>query len=240
MALRYLIVNADDFGLSAGIDQGVVTAHEQGIVTSASLMVDGGEAAGAAEYARAHPVLSVGLHVNLGEWAYRNGRWVAVSAVTPTDDASTVEREVERQLTEFRRLTHRDPTHLDSHQHVHREEPVRTVLARHANRLGVPLRAVSPGIHYFGGFYGQTAKGLPMPRAITSEHLIGILGSLRSGLTELGCHPAQDVERLQGMYKNERVKELEALCDPRVRLAIATYGIELRSFSSIMGLWAEP
>ncbi len=54
-AKRYLIVNADDFGLSEGVNRGIIRAHEQGIVTSASLMVRGAAAAEAARYARAAP-----------------------------------------------------------------------------------------------------------------------------------------------------------------------------------------
>ena len=51
---RYLIVNADDFGLSPGVNRGVVQAHERGIVTSASLMVRQPAAGAAAACARAH------------------------------------------------------------------------------------------------------------------------------------------------------------------------------------------
>ena len=49
---RRLIVNADDFGQSAGINEGIIRCHERGIVTSASLMVRWPHAAAAAEYAR--------------------------------------------------------------------------------------------------------------------------------------------------------------------------------------------
>ena len=71
---RFLIVNADDFGLSAGVNQGIIEAHERGVVTSASLMVRWPAAVAAAAYARSHPQLAVGLHVDLGEWAYRGER----------------------------------------------------------------------------------------------------------------------------------------------------------------------
>ena len=50
---RILIVNADDFGQSPGVNAGVIEAHERGIVTSASMMVCWPAAAGAADYARA-------------------------------------------------------------------------------------------------------------------------------------------------------------------------------------------
>src|SRR4051794_39741974 len=74
---RYLIVNADDFGQSRGVNAGIVEAHERGVVTSASLMVRWPAAAEAAACARSHPRLAVGLHLDLGEWECRDGTWVA-------------------------------------------------------------------------------------------------------------------------------------------------------------------
>src|SRR5437762_1183195 len=119
MAARFLIVNADDFGLSAGVNRGIIEAHERGIVTSASLMVRWPAVAAAAAYAREHPALGVGLHLDLGEWEYSNGDWVARYEVVPLDDAAAVAAEAGRQLAAFRGLMGRDPDHLDSHQHVH-------------------------------------------------------------------------------------------------------------------------
>ena len=52
---RHLIVNADDYGLTSGINRGIAEAHENGILTSASLMVRYPAAAEAAAYAKAHP-----------------------------------------------------------------------------------------------------------------------------------------------------------------------------------------
>ena len=59
------------FGLSEGVNRGIIRAHEQGIVTSASLMVRYPAAAEAARYALQHPRLSVGLHLDMAEWVYR-------------------------------------------------------------------------------------------------------------------------------------------------------------------------
>src|ERR1700688_857547 len=125
---KQLIVNADDFGQSAGTNRGIIEAHEHGIVTSASLMVRWPGAAQAATYAQAHPELSVGLHLDLGEWAYRNGEWVPLYQLVDENDAAAVAREVEAQLATFRRLMGQDPTHFDSHQHSHRQEPARSVV----------------------------------------------------------------------------------------------------------------
>lgn len=62
---RRLIVNADDFGASHSINEAVIRAHREGILTTASLMVNGAAAAEAVELARAHPTLGVGLHLAL-------------------------------------------------------------------------------------------------------------------------------------------------------------------------------
>src|ERR1700675_4197556 len=63
--VRRLIVSADDFGLSPGVNAGILTAHRDGILTDASLMVSGAACAEAVELARATPRCSVGLHLVL-------------------------------------------------------------------------------------------------------------------------------------------------------------------------------
>src|SRR5437764_7341394 len=160
---RFLIVNADDFGQSPGVNRGVIEAHERGIVTSASLMVRWPAAAAAAEYARTHRDLSVGLHIDLGEWTFRRGEWLCLYRVVPDDDSAAIAGEVDRQLAAFRSLTGRDPTHLDSHQHVHQQPDVLSVVRPVADALGVPLRHFCPAVRYCGDFYGQTGKGESYP-----------------------------------------------------------------------------
>jgi predicted glycoside hydrolase/deacetylase ChbG (UPF0249 family) len=218
---RTLIVNADDFGLSPGTNAGIVRGHERGVVTSASLMVYGEAAPAAASYARGHARLSVGLHVDLGEWRYQDGTWVTHYERAPADE------EIPRQLDRFRALLGRDPTHLDSHQHVHREEPVATLLARLADRLGVSLRGRG-SVHYCAGFYGQTATGEPLLEAIRAEALVELIERLRPGVSELGCHPGLDVE-LDSPYRLERLREVDALCDPRVPEALERGRVRLAS-----------
>jgi predicted glycoside hydrolase/deacetylase ChbG (UPF0249 family) len=229
---RCLIVNADDFGRSPGVNRGVIAAHEEGIVTSASLMVRWPAAAEAAAYAREH--LSLGLHFDLGEWVYRGETWRPVYEVVPAADITTVVDEATRQLTTFRRLVGRDPTHLDSHQHVHRREPVRSVLIGVARRLAIPLRHNNLRIRYCGDFYGQTTEGLSLPGAISVDALIEVLAALPPGVTELACHPGLDNDELESTYRSERAEEVKVLCDRRVRAAVVAGGIELKSFENIV------
>src|SRR5689334_3870836 len=98
MSARHLIVNADDFGLSEGVNRGIIQAHERGILTSASLMVRWPAAGEAALYAMAHPKLSVGLHVELGEWIFVQGEWRIKYEVVPARDRERVFVEVWRQI----------------------------------------------------------------------------------------------------------------------------------------------
>ncbi len=229
---RYLIVNADDFGLSQATNQGIIQAHETGIVTSASLMTRYPAAPAAAAYARAHPELSLGLHFDIGEWAYRDGEWVQLYQVVPPDDAAAVETELQHQLECFREWVGGNPSHLDSHQHVHRSEPARSILLRMAQALGVPLRQCSGRVCYDGRFYGQDSHCAPWPSGIRVEGLVDILSSLPPGIVELGCHPGLDVE-LDSAYRHERLIELATLCDPRARSALQANGIELISFRAV-------
>lgn len=231
-AERIVVVNADDFGRTDGINEGIVHAHEHGIVTSATMMVRWPAAEAAAGQARAHPDLAVGLHLDLAEWEFADGEWRPVYEVVDADDAAAVELAVGAQLERFERLVGRTPTHLDSHQHVHRSEPVRTALASAGDRLGVPVRDVTAGVTYRGDFYGQDGKGYPCPEAITVDHLVTLLDDLPEGITELGCHPGF-AEDLDNVYRDERRIEVETLCHPRVRSAIDDLGIRLCSFRAV-------
>jgi predicted glycoside hydrolase/deacetylase ChbG (UPF0249 family) len=196
---RILVVNADDFGLSAGVNRGVARAFEEGIVTSVSLMVGQPGAAAAAAYARANPELGVGLHLEPGD--------------------------VASQLDRFRRLTGAAPTHLDSHHHVHLQEPMRSAALAAGRELGVPVRSLHPEIRYTEAFFGRDAIGV--------DALLCLLAGLPEGITELGCHPGLGRD-YSSSYVEERELEAATLCDPRVRGAIERGGIELRSFRGIL------
>ncbi len=232
LGARYLIVNADDFGASPGVNRGVALAHEHGIVTSASLMVHGQDVDAAAELARQHPALSIGLHVDIAEWEYRDGSWFARYERVPADDAYALRQEVVAQLGTFERLIRRPPTHLDSHQHAHRVEPLRSILTEVAEDLKIPLRHESGPAVYCGSFYGQSARGEPFLEGISLTALFRVLDELGDGITELGCHPAE-IADLDTSYKDERLAELAVLCDPRVRPALAERRIVLASFLDV-------
>jgi len=227
---RLLIVNADDLGLSPGVNAGVFEAHERGIVTSASLMVRAPAAAGALASAGAHPELAVGLHLDIAEWQYADDEWRVNYQRCPPEDAAAVEAECRGQLAAFREMAGHDPTHLDSHQHTHMSEPVASIAAGLAAELGIPLRA--RGIRYEGGFYGQTGKGEPYPTGIEAGHLVELIEALPPGPTELGCHPGVGNDT-GSSYASERERELRALCAAQVKAALEREEITLCSFAQM-------
>jgi chitin disaccharide deacetylase len=231
---RRLIVNADDFGLNPAVNRGVARAHEEGIVTSASLMVRASAAEDAVDYAKANRRLSLGLHADLAEWVYSDGEWKALYERAAPDDARAIAAELETQLELFEQLVGRPPTHIDAHQHVHRQRPAARVFKALASRLAVPLRGYSPDVAYSGAFYGMTEHGDPYPEGISLDSLIAAVRALPHGLTELGCHPAEEDEELaETWYGVQRADELRTLCDPRVREVLADADVELTSFGAL-------
>jgi chitin disaccharide deacetylase len=231
--VRALVVNADDLGLSAGVNEGVLRAHARGIVTSTSLMVRQPAAAVAAAAVRQQPRLSVGLHVDLAEWRSDGEEWSLRYAWTDVSDAAAVRREVSAQLALFQRLVGRPPSHLDSHHRVHREQPAAAVLAELAARLEVPLRHAPP-VRYCGSFYGQGRRNHSCPEAIQPQALAGLIHDLPDGITELCCHPAVQAEP-GWQYGAERVVELGTLCSAAVRAAVRQSGVRLLGFRDLRG-----
>jgi predicted glycoside hydrolase/deacetylase ChbG (UPF0249 family) len=225
--LKFLIVNADDFGMTSGVNAGVIQAHGSGVVTSASLMVKQPAAEEAARLAAANPRLGLGLHIDLAE--SDSGR-KAYARVDVTDRAA-VATEIEDQLALFVSLVGREPDHLDSHQHAHFSEPARTESIRVARRLGFPLRNVDTRVAFCGDYYGQQ-NGDPRPDRITLANLLHLVERMSDGWTELMCHPGR-VAGLTSVYAAERELELAVLCAPSLPEDLRARGVTLRKFADL-------
>ncbi|HEY6169564.1 MAG TPA: ChbG/HpnK family deacetylase [Verrucomicrobiae bacterium] len=220
--MKYLIVNADDFGASHGINRGIIEAHKRGIVTSTSLLVTRPRSAEAATLSRTAPELSVGLHVELRG---NGGR-------SPADFQDRLHEELEAQFHRFMSLMGRAPTHLDSHHNVHREPDALPGFLSFAERHGLPLREHSP-VCYFSKFYGQW-HGESHPEQLTVASLAQLLETeIDDGITELSCHPGYANGDHGGSYRAERETELRTLCDPAIRAVLATHGIQLASYHGL-------
>jgi predicted glycoside hydrolase/deacetylase ChbG (UPF0249 family) len=221
--MRLLVVNADDFGLSRGINDGILEAYVDGIVTSTSLIVLAPAAAEAARMAAGHDALSIGLHF------VDDGR-------ADLDDALQAARSFNVQLERFRALVGRNPTHVDSHHHVHSLSPRRReVFAGLIEPLGVPLRG-QPGVAYLGAFWGQWQPGVTRLRHVQRPFLMQLIRTMAGdGMTELGCHPGHTGD-FSSSYSDERAVELATLTEPGLREEIGALGVELVSFAAFAEL----
>ena len=228
--MKYLIVNADDFGMTDGINSGVIEAYSRGVVTSASLMVKQPRAGEAAKLAAANPRLGLGLHIDLWEWEPVSGSPKQIYGRVDLDEQEAVAKEIEEQLAMFVSMVGRNPDHLDSHQHVHFSGPARYESSKLARMLRVPLRKLNPSVAFCEEFYGQQGQAQPYPDGITVANLLRLVDAMRDGWTELMCHPGR-ANDVRSVYAIERESELEALCDPGLRAALQTRRVELRSFS---------
>jgi chitin disaccharide deacetylase len=225
--MRYLIVNADDFGASRGINRGILEAHRHGILTSTSWMADMPAAEEAAAESRRWPTLSVGLHAQFTDEGER--------AVVSFDDAGACRAALRRQFERFVDVFGRPPTHLDSHHNAHRDPRLLPLFVELAGRHGLPLREHSPA-RYFSNFYGQW-DGETHLEQVSVENLLRMLEvEAREGITELGCHPGHVDPEFRSLYSVEREAELRTLCDPRVRRFVDQRGIRLVGFGDLPSL----
>jgi len=145
--LKRLIVNADDWGLTPGVNRGIVQGFQHGIVTSASLLVTGSAFEDAVALARNFPALDVGLHLALVEeqavlppealptLVDKTGRLPGTKAeffkraLLGRISWDEVEREIVAQIARFQQTGLR-LSHLDSHQHLHMFPPVFQIVTR--------------------------------------------------------------------------------------------------------------
>jgi predicted glycoside hydrolase/deacetylase ChbG (UPF0249 family) len=215
---RYLIVNGDDLGMSLGVNRGIIEAHRNGVLTSASLMVNRPAAQEAATVARELPHLSVGLHLELHRGARADLRAVA-----------------HQQLDRFEHLTGHPPTHIDSHRDIHQRPDVLPLVLELARRLGVPVRGHSL-VHCVTAFYGQWG-GENHPEQVSVDNLIRLLNAeVADSVTELVCHPGYPDGEFDSSYAGMREVEARTLCDPLVPKILARACIRLVGFRDLGGL----
>ena len=154
--LRQLVVNADDFGLTVGVNDGIFDAHDRGILTSASVFANAPATADAIRRVRVRPSLGVGVHLALVDGTPMlppnrvptlvedDGRFRASwkPFIVACLRGRVAFEEVERELTaQIERLQSEGIplTHLDAHKHVHAFPPMFAIVARLAERFRIPV-----------------------------------------------------------------------------------------------------
>ncbi len=154
MAARRLIVSADDFGMSPGVNAGILRAHRDGILTDAGLMVTGAALDEAVDFARDNPSLSVGLHLVLVQGRAASPAREIPALVDSSGHFSVnpiisglryffqpyirrqLEREVRAQLEKFV-ATGLELSHIDGHLNIHMHPAVLSILLDLADEFGI-------------------------------------------------------------------------------------------------------
>ena len=219
---KHLIFNADDFGLTSGVNRGIVECHTNGVVTSTSLMVTGHAVDEAVAMSRDHPDLAIGLH-----W----DAWGEDERAFDVRDIPAVRDEFRRQLDEFERLLGRLPTHVDSHRHAHRSAELMPAFEELVAPLGVPLRGDGK-VRFVGGFYAQWEWKVTNLAYISPAFLQKMLREeVDDGWTEFSCHPGYIAANDGWVYAGEREEEIRTLTDRRIPKTIQELGIHLAGYS---------
>jgi chitin disaccharide deacetylase len=269
---KKLIVNADDFGLCPAVTDGIWDACQQGIVRSTSLMVTGQDAERAVALARTAPDrLAVGVHLTLGGArptlpADRVPSLIDADGLFLKDYGAFLKRwatgriclgEVKLELTaqlERARALGIEPTHVDSHQHLHLLPGIFGVVLELCRRFAIPrlripatgrtelsLKPATLGLEVLAQVARRVRRPTSGPQV--AEHfrgraascrldeaaLLDIVRTLEPGTTELMCHPGRQDDRAlaEHPWGLNWQAERQALTSPRVLHEIERLNITL-------------
>jgi chitin disaccharide deacetylase len=210
--MKWLIVNADDFGASPGINRGILEAHRNGILTSTSVLVHRAASFEVKAVTRSCPDLSLGLHLEL-ELA----------------EPARIRQQLDDQLTRFVELVGSPPTHVDSHHDLHRDFRIVPHVRAWADQQGLPLRGFSRA-RQLSRFYGRWG-GRSHPEQINGANLLALVDAeIGEGIIELTCHPGYVEPEFETSYAAEREIEVRTLCSDTVRQGLLAREIHLIGF----------
>ena len=249
MPAHAVIINADDLGLHPAVDRGIFHAWARGAIGDSSVFATAEHLPALLAEAAARG-LPVGVHGNC-----TSGRPLSDPAEIPALlapdgtflrhehwprplPAAQLRRELTRQVARVRALGWQ-PSHLDTHHHIHRYPEVWEILLDLARELRVPLRATTPEMRA-----AATSAGVPTPAAFswdfygeqaTVETLIRLVDASPDGTLEIMTHPGYPAPDLASSYRAERAQELTALTDARWRDHLAAHEIAICGFGSLRG-----
>jgi predicted glycoside hydrolase/deacetylase ChbG (UPF0249 family) len=235
--LKFLIPNADDFGFTHDVNDGIVHAHRHGILTATTLMATGPAFEHAVQLALENPELDVGVHLVLvGSAGYPStvARLLGALALGRINVYGELVRQVRKVLD-----AGIQPTHLDTHKHTHLWPSVLDAVARVSEEFRIrwvrrPLGNPFDGTltrhgcrttDHFSGFRVTGRYGAP--------ELASLIRALPDGITEFMCHPGFCTDELRAArtrLKDSRQRELEALTSPEVRAAVKESGVQLTRY----------
>ncbi|MCD6309467.1 MAG: chitin disaccharide deacetylase [Candidatus Eremiobacteraeota bacterium] len=250
--MKGLIVNADDYNFTPGVCRGIIRAFQDGIVRSTSIMINMTGIEKALELLKSAPGLAVGIHLNI-----TRGKSISPPDIIPTlvnregkfrphhktriatVDTGELELELTAQIEKAINLGI-EPSHLDSHHHIHSFPDYTDVYIRLAKKYGLPMRstsrAMSEKIINAGVKTAQNFIGEFYDKGVTLENLLGLLSQIPEGETvELMCHPgeADNELREKSSYSEKREKELDILTTDGLEERLKEMGFQLITYRDL-------
>jgi predicted glycoside hydrolase/deacetylase ChbG (UPF0249 family) len=240
---KAVIINADDLGYDPAVSRGILEAMDRGVVSSATMMVNGPHAENAAALAKGR---AIGLHFNLARWAPASvgfpAQFLTEGAFSEARvaelPAEVVEREALAQADKLESLLGQRPTHVDVHKHLHRNAAVlEGVLAAAAVR-GLPVRALDApmrdvvlrrGVKSTTAFVGDAGSQAYW----TFARFRAAMEELGEGITEVMCHPGYAPVAVKSGYSAQREVELQTFTHEGARRLLERLGIARVDFRAL-------
>lgn len=251
---KWLIVNADDFGISPGQNYGIIECYQQGIVSSTTAMVLSPWIEHAVTLSQANPGLGVGLHFVLTQGTPltaatslvnahgKLGQWLWEYAEQGSLNAADIYVELAAQYDQFVALFGRPPTHIDSHHFIHMWPAIYPVVARFAAEKSLPIRLdrhalkacpLIPHTPHSTDFFDARFHG----SWLCEELFLSLLDDATERgdqSLEIRCHPAFiDTVLLQSAYCHPRAQEVDILTSSSLKQKIARRGYRLINFAAL-------
>nr|WP_086939189.1 chitin disaccharide deacetylase [Thaumasiovibrio occultus] len=240
-----VIFNADDFGLTRGVNLGIVEAHQLGVVNSTTLMVGMPHVPHACELALQNPKLKIGVHLTLTagkpftDWPEVTDAQGYFLPLPAYDNTALDEHKIGDELVaqiERARFLGLSLSHLDSHHHAHMSPAVAAVARSVAQQYDLPLRG--------NGNKGWIAKDC---RYVFSDRFYGEALSLATleaeiikyrsqcDVIEFMCHPALIDKPLQQVssYCLPRTEELSILTSPALQALLDKYQCRATDYTQL-------
>jgi len=209
--LIQLIVNADDFGFTPDVNQGIIEAHRDGILTATTMMANGDAFDDALRLARQTPTLDVGCHLVLV-----GGRSLLSGRELPATVGKLLQALARREIKPYEELSAQirriqlagiEPTHLDTHKHTHLAPPVLDAVARLGGEFGIRW------VRRPFDFPLTTLRGtVPRLRRVTSSALGLVRRRFQRVLERHGCRTTDHFAGFQitGRFKTAELVQLLA------------------------------
>jgi predicted glycoside hydrolase/deacetylase ChbG (UPF0249 family) len=228
------VVNADDFGFTPDVNEGIVTAHRDGILTATTLMANGEAFEDAVRLAAEVPTLDIGVHLVLIGGRSLLAPHKPLPESVPELLAALVSRRIpiyDELAAQVRKIQAAGiaPTHLDTHKHTHLAPPVLDVVARLSQEFGIPWvrRPFDLPITAASG-------DAPFLKRATSGALDILRGRFHRVLAKRGCRTTDHFAgfQLTGRFRTtELIRLIQALPEGSTELMChpGRYGESLRN-----------